>query len=143
MSGTRQTVTVAYGTVVHARVQQISHAGIYGPYSSASASVVALDPAADADGDGQSNAAEDVAGTDPLLATSTFKATGIAASGNDMVISATTVAGKVYQLETSLTLQPPWSPIGTSVTSNSATTAFTHSGGAGAGKRFYRVRVMP
>ncbi|MEI8036833.1 MAG: alpha-amylase family glycosyl hydrolase [Verrucomicrobiota bacterium] len=143
VSGTRQTVTVAYGTVVHARVQQISHAGIYGPYSSASASVVALDPAADADGDGQSNAAEDVAGTDPLLATSTFKATGIAASGNDMVISATTVAGKVYQLETSLTLQPPWSPIGTSVTSNSATTAFTHSGGAGAGKRFYRVRVMP
>ena len=143
VAATSQAVTVAYGTVVHARVQQINNAGIYGPYSSASASVVALDPAADADGDGQSNAAEDLAGTDPLLATSTFKATGIATAGNDMVISAATVAGKVYQLETSLTLQPPWSLVGAVVTASAATTAFTHPGGAGDVKRFYRVRVVP
>ena len=138
-----KSVTVAYGTVVYAHVQQINNAGIYGTYSPVSAAVVALDPAADADGDGQSNAAEDVAGTDPLGSTSTFKTTGIATVGNDMVISATTVVGKTYQLETSITLQPPWSPLGAPVSAIAPTTSFTHSGGAIGGKRFYRVRVLP
>ncbi|MEI6606898.1 MAG: alpha-amylase family glycosyl hydrolase, partial [Verrucomicrobiota bacterium] len=143
VAATSQTVTVAYGTVVYAHVQQINNAGIYGPYSPVSAPVVALDPAADADGDGQSNAAEEVAGTDPLLSSSTFKTTGITSAGNDRVISATTVPGKVYQLETSLTLQPPWSPVGDPVSATAITTSFTHLGGTAGGRRFYRVRVVP
>lgn len=143
VAATSQTVTVAYGTVVYAHVQQINNAGIHGPYSPVSAPAVALDPAADADGDGQSNAAEEVAGTDPLLSSSTFKTTGITSAGNDRVISATTVPGKVYQLETSLTLQAPWSPLGDPVSATAITTSFTHLGGTADGRRFYRVRVVP
>ena len=143
LAATSQVVNVSYGTQVYARVQQINQAGISGPFSASSAAVVALDPAADADGDGQSNAAEEAAGTDPLLSTSTFKITGIVTRGSDMVITAATVAGRAYQLESSPTLLAPWSPLGDPVSASGPTSSFTHLGGAAGGKRFYRLRVAP
>lgn len=143
LPGLSQAVTVAFGATVHARVQQINNAGIYGPYSGSSASVIALDPAADSDGDGQNNASEDLAGTNPLLAASSLKVTGIQVPGADVLVTAATVAGKVYQLETSATLLPPWEPVGPAVTASGPATAFTHPAGAADPKRFYRVRLVP
>ncbi|MEO5715603.1 MAG: alpha-amylase family glycosyl hydrolase [Luteolibacter sp.] len=143
-TATSQSVTVPYGTTLYARVQQINTAGIYGPYSSASAAVQSLDPAADADGDGQSNASEQTAGTNPLSNSSVLKATATAISGNDVIVTVATVPGKSYQLETSTTLAPlSWSNLNSPVTATGPSTVFTHTGGAGDGKRFYRARVVP
>ncbi|RYD18747.1 MAG: hypothetical protein EOP88_21505, partial [Verrucomicrobiaceae bacterium] len=66
---TTQSITAPYGTTLYARVSQINAAGIPGLYSTASAAITILDPAADHDGDGQSNAAEHTAGTDPRSST--------------------------------------------------------------------------
>ena len=135
---------LAYGTVVYARVSQINNAGIEGPYSTASAAIEVLDPAADRDGDGQSNAAEESAGTNPLDASSLLKATAISVSGNDVNITIATVAGTTYQLESSTTLASlSWSSVGSPVTATGASTVFTHAGGANQPRCFYRARVVP
>jgi len=135
---------LSYGSVIYARVSQINNAAIEGPYSSTSAAIEVLDPATDRDGDGQSNAAEESAGTNPLDAASLFKATAVWISGNDVNVTIATVTGKTYQLETSTTLAPlSWSPVGTPVTASGPSTLFTHSGGSGQPKRFYRARVVP
>ncbi|MCU0749708.1 MAG: thrombospondin type 3 repeat-containing protein [Akkermansiaceae bacterium] len=103
-----------------------------------------MSAAGDEDGDGQSNAAEDAAGTNPLLASSVLKAIAIARSGNDILVTATTVPGVSYQLETSTSLAPAgWSNAGSPVTASQSTTVFTHANGAGDVKRFYRVKVLP
>lgn len=141
---TSQTVSVPYGTTLHASVRQINNAGIPGPYSNASASVQMLDPAADMDGDGQSNDAEQSAGTDPRSSTSVFKAIAAVLSGNSVNLTVTTVPGKKYQLETSTSLTSlSWDSLGTVVTAAGPTTLFTATGGVGGPKRFYRVRVVP
>lgn len=139
-----QTITVPFGTTVYARVMQINNAGVSGPYSSASAAALALDPAADSDGDGQSNAAEQTAGTNPLSGSSTLKAIAIGILGNDVNVTVATVTGKKYQLETSTTLaSQSWTGVGDPVTAGDSSTVFTHSGAAGEVKRFYRARVVP
>ncbi|MES2924788.1 MAG: hypothetical protein V4819_24755 [Verrucomicrobiota bacterium] len=141
---TSQSVTVPYGTTLYARVQQINNAGIAGPYSSASASVMALDPTVDNDGDGQKNASEHTAGTNPLAAASVLKATATAVVGNDVTVTVATVSGKNYQLETSRTLGAlSWTSVGSPVLATGLSTVFTHAGGAGEAERFYRVRVVP
>ncbi len=143
-TGSSQSVTVAYGTILYARVQQINTGGIDGPYSISSAAVQSLDPAADTDGDGQSNASEQTAGTNPLSNSSVLKATATVISGNDVNVTVATVLGKFYQLETSTTLAPlSWSNVGSPVTATGPSTVFTHTSGAGGGKRFYRARVVP
>jgi glycosidase len=135
---------LAYGSVIYARVSQLNNAGIEGPFSSTSAAIEVLDPAADRDGDGQSNAAEEGAGTNPLDASSLLKATAISVSGNDVNITVATVSGKTYQLETSTTLAPlSWTSIGTPITATGPSTVFPHTGGASDTRRFYRARVVP
>ena len=142
-TNTSQSVTVPYGTTVYARIQQINNAGVYGPYGSSSASVLTLDPLADQDGDGQSNGAEHTAGTNPLSGISVLKITGISFSGSDVNLNVATVVGKVYQLETSTTLESlSWTTVGGSVTAAGLSTGFTHSNGVGVAKRFYRARVV-
>ena len=132
-----------FGTVVHARVQQINNAGIYGPYSTSSAAIETLDPTADRDGDGQNNAAEHTAGTNPFDSGSLLRATATALAGNDVIITVATVPGKSYQLETSTTLATgDWDEVGSPVTATDSTTVFTHPGGAGEPRRFHRVRVV-
>jgi hypothetical protein len=143
-NATSQSVTVPYGTTLYARVQQINAAGIYGTYSSASASVQALDPAGDSDGDGQGNASEHTAGTDPLSAASVLRATATVVIGNDIAITVATVSGRIYQLETSTTLaEENWISVGDPITATSSSTVFTHTNGATVEKRFYRARVVP
>jgi len=141
---TSQSIIVPFGTTLYARVQQINSAGISGPYSSSSASVLALDPVADGDLDGQSNGSEHTAGTNPLSATSVLKATATSVSGNNVNVTVATVADKIYQLETSTSLAPlSWTTVGIAATASGPSTVFTHTGGAGNPLRFYRVRVVP
>ena len=134
---------LAFGTVVYALVRQINNAGVHGPSSGASAAIEALNPAADRDGDGQSNAAEDGAGTNPFDPSSVFKATAIARSGNDIMVTVATVPGMTYQLESSTMLAADsWLPVGSPVTASGQTASFIHTGGAGNTRRFYRVRAL-
>ncbi|MGL4400130.1 MAG: hypothetical protein ACRCXD_09705 [Luteolibacter sp.] len=144
VTSTSQSVTVPFGTTLHARVRQINNAGITGPYSGSSISVQALDPAADTDGDGQSNDSEQSAGTDPRSPSSVFKTTAAVLSGASVNLTVNTVAGKKYQLETSTSLTSvSWTNIGSEVTAIGPSTVFTAAGGLGDPKRFYRVRVVP
>ena len=116
---TSQTVTVLFGTTVHAQARQINNAGIAGPYSVASEAVLALDPAADQDGDGQSNSSEHTAGTNPLSSESVLRTTATWISGNDILITVATVSGRRYQLETSATLEAgSWEHVGDPVTAS-------------------------
>ena len=75
---TTYTVTgVVPGETLYASVAAINNAGIVGATSAASVGTPVLDPNADADGDGQSNASEDFAGTNPLNSTSLLKITNV------------------------------------------------------------------
>jgi len=107
-----------------------------------------LSPDFDADGDGQSNAAEALAGTDPLNPASTFQMTGVVkTNGNSIRVDWTTVGGHSYVVQTNgnlvtgtfhdLTL-----PIVVPGTVEAATN-YVHTNGATNGKRFYRVRLGP
>ncbi len=59
-------------------------------------------------------------------------------------ITVATVAGKIYQLETSALLTTgSWSPVGDPVNATGPSTTLTHTNGAGDTKRFYRARVVP
>lgn len=107
-----------------------------------------LRPDLDADGDGQSNAAEALAGTDPLNPWSTFQMTGVVkAEGNRIRVDWTTVGGHSYVVQTNgnlgtgtfhdLTL-----PIVVPGTAE-GTTNYVDTNGATDGARFYRVRLGP
>lgn len=143
-TATSHTVTgLSFGGMVYARVAQTNHAGITGPFSASSAAIEVLDPVLDRDGDGQSNAAEQSAGTNPLDAASVLRATAIARSGSDVQVTVSTVPGTTYQLETSTSLAPgTWTTAGDPVTADGATTVLTHPNGAGDTRRFYRARVL-
>ena len=143
------------GQIYYATVTAISSAGVSSnsPISSdpgapnpesATTPVKLLAANADEDGDGQSNAAEDSAGTNPLSSASVFKALSVAVSGNDVNLTFATVPGKTYQLETSTTLLPgSWSNVGSPTTAVGTSTPFTHSNGASDPKRLYRARIVP
>lgn len=131
-----------HGTVLHARVQQINAAGVYGPYSEASAAVENLDPAGDRDNDGRTNVEEDTAGTDPFDAGSRFEVTGVARVGNDVTVTVSSVPGRIYQLETSTTLQTgSWDPVGDPVPAAGIALTLVHPGGGADPVRFHRVKV--
>ncbi len=100
-----------------------------GPASPSSETVKLLAADGDEDGDGQSNAKEDAAGTNPLDNTSKFVTTAIAVNGNDYEVSFTTVAGKFYHLETStdLGLTDPWTPVASNNQATGTTMTLTHA----------------
>lgn len=106
--------------------------------SIASASVVSLNPSGDDDGDGQTNAAELIAGTNPQDATKRFSVDSISRpSANSVTITWTPVAGRSYTVEaTSSLTSSSWLPIATGQTSGSYTENSVSSAA-----RFYRVTV--
>lgn len=149
------TFTGTEGGIYYAIVTAMNVAGVSSTSPSASDSgnpnplsqttaVKLLAPLGDDDGDGQLNAAEDVAGTNPLSAVSVLKITSIRLITADLNVTVATVSEKKYQLETSTSLLGnSWSPVGDVVTASGLSTIFPHLNGAGDGKRFYRARVVP
>lgn len=107
-----------------------------------------LRPDFDADGDGQSNAAETLAGTDPLNPSSVFQMTSLVnTNGNSIRVEWTTVGGHSYVVQTngnsgsdafhdlSLPIVVPGTAEGTA--------NYVHANGATNTTTFYRVRLGP
>jgi hypothetical protein len=144
LTATTRAVTVPPGTTVYASVRQVNNAGVAGSYSDNSVPVIVLDGALDTDKDGQSNGAEQVAGTNPLSPNSVLRVSSLTNSGNDVSVMVASIAGKTYQLETSPSLAPgSWANVGSPVTATGAATLIQHIGGGSSATRFYRVRVVP
>lgn len=107
-----------------------------------------LRPDFDADGDGQSNAAEALAGTDPLNPLSTFQTKGVVkTNGNSIRVEWTTVGGHSYVVQTngnfgSGTFHDLSLPIVVPGTAE-GTTNYVHTNGATNSATFYRVRLGP
>lgn len=100
----------------------------------------------DADGDGLTNLQEFTAGTDPTLAGSALRITQIVLFGNDATVSWASSAGKVYQLERSVTQSPTgsWVSVGSTMPGTGGIVNQTDGGGAtNASPQFYRVRLIP
>ncbi len=141
---TSRSVTGLTGQTLYARVVSINNAGIEGGASSESVPVTLLAAAGDEDGDGMVNEAEDIAGTDPFDGASVLKVTSTdRPSASSFTVTWSSVPGKMYRVQASPDLVTAFGDItGNLPASGGATTEFTDPG-AGAGRKFYRVRVVP
>ncbi|HUZ08381.1 MAG TPA: choice-of-anchor J domain-containing protein, partial [Candidatus Paceibacterota bacterium] len=96
----------------------------------------------DSDGDGMSDYAEFIAGTDPTNPASRFYFTGETVQSNLVQMQWTVVTNRLYQLSVSTNLQA-WLPAtGWLQASNTPTMSFTVTN-TRSGSRFYRVQVLP
>lgn len=103
---------------------------------------------ADADGDGQTNAAEFTAGTNPIQSASVLRILTItrAADGASVNVGWTSISGKKYQIETSVSVQgvpAAWSPVGSQATASGNSTVLPAAASAAEATRFFRVKVVP
>ena len=107
-----------------------------------------LSPNLDADDDGQSNAAETLAGTDPLSPSSMFQITSVMkTNGNSIRVDWTTVGGHSYVVQAngdlgSGTFHDLSLPIAVPGTAE-GTTNYVHTDGGTNSTEFYRVRLGP
>ena len=143
-NATTYTLTgVTPGQTLYARIDAVNNAGVEGGLSAASGATPVLDPNGDADGDGQSNAAEDLAGTNPLDATSTLRITSVirSASAHTTQVTWSSVAGKQYVVEATNDLTTgTYTAVSGTVTATGTATNFTDS--STNATEFYRVRVL-
>ncbi len=94
----------------------------------------------DSDGDGVSDAAEIIAGTDPLDATSVLRATVAGASGSAIEVQIPTVAGRTYRVECCYDLTGGiWLTLQGNIAGTGGVVAITDPGAATHPKCFYRV----
>ncbi len=136
------TTGVSPGQTLYARIDAVNNAGVEGALSADSAATPVLDPNADSDGDGQTNAAEDAAGTNPLDPTSTLRVTGVVrnAAANTVQVTWSSVAGKQYVVEaTGDLVAGGYTAVSGTITATGATTSFAAA--ASGPRQFYRVRV--
>jgi hypothetical protein len=109
--------------------------------TAASVQTLSITSAADDDGDGMTNAEESIAGTHPLDHASVFAILTSAFGENSVSITVSAVPGRIYQIETSTTLEPgSWQPHGAPVTANAATAILEAPIGP-EDRKFYRVGV--
>ncbi len=114
------------------------------------------DPAADADGDGQSNLAEYFANTNPTNSASVFQIVGTVQTNGAFVLTWSAVGGSRYRLQYSDTdasgpftdvFQPVALEMNASPYGAAATQAFTDNytltGVPANGARYYRIKVVP
>jgi hypothetical protein len=101
----------------------------------------------DADGDGMSNLAEYLSGTNPTNASSYLHFTFALATNSDVMLTWTTVGGKSYVVQAGTDLIDGFADISTPVNaavSGESTTNYLDLGAlTNASSRFYRVRLGP
>jgi Bacterial TSP3 repeat len=96
----------------------------------------------DTDGDGMSDYAEFIAGTNPTNAASRFYFTQIAQTNRLVELEWTVVTNRLYQVNISTNLKS-WSPVTVwSQASDSPTMNYTATN-SGNASRFFRVQVLP
>ena len=145
VSGTSKTVTGGgFHQTLYATVVAINNAGIEGTASSTSSGTLLLDPSADEDGDGATNASEANAGSNPLDANSLFKVTSVISNGVSTVqITWASVPGKTYVVQSTASLHGTFTDLsGIIPASAGATTSYSDTS-AGSPAKFYRVRTGP
>lgn len=99
----------------------------------------------DPDGDGADNLAESIAGTDPRAAGSVFRIRAVAREGDDFAVRFPTVDRRRYQLERSPDLAAgSWQSVGGPIEGRGLVAELRDGAifAAGAGRCFYRVRVV-
>lgn len=99
----------------------------------------------DADGDGMSNLAEYVSGTDPMDSTSYLHMLNVETQGDDKFISWSAIGGVSYVLQIATNLPDGFFDLSPVITlDQDGTASFTDVGAAtNSPERFYRVRVVP
>lgn len=136
---TNQTVGGSFGQTLFAQVAALNNAGAESAFSPVTAGTILLDSAADQDGDGQSNAAEVAAGTDPLDATSLLK---ILCLTPDHLLTWSSISGKTYQVHASSNLLGAFTPLSGVVTGLTPTATYQDLANTNA-NRFYRIKLVP
>jgi uncharacterized protein (DUF1800 family) len=91
----------------------------------------------DADGDGETNRDESIAGTNPFVTTSRFRVSDITAQTNATVKIAS-VPGKCYRLLSATSPAGPWTPVGDTIVASGGEITFPNQPLVGA-SIFYRV----
>jgi ubiquitin len=100
-----------------------------------------VDKAVDGDGDGQSNWAEFIAGTDPTLIGSRLALSAVATvSAGHFEVRWLSAAGRHYTLLKSATLDGTFTPVATGITAQPPENAFTDESATGTAA-FYKIRV--
>jgi hypothetical protein len=98
---------------------------------------------ADPDGDGSTNGQEFTAGTNPKNAASVLNIASVQTNGNDIVVSFASVAGKIYRLERSATLQSgSWATVRENISGTGGVVQVTDTNAALQPARFYRLNVQ-
>lgn len=101
------------------------------------------DSALDADGDGQSNLAEYLAGTDPRSSASVFAITSVGAPDSGTVtVTWSGIAGRTYQLWSSADLTT-WTPVNPPVFCATTGPVAAAAPTEGSAARFFKVAVVP
>ncbi len=106
------------------------------------------DPGADPDGDGASNMAEFLAGTNPNSTASVFRITGVKRQGNDLLVTWQTVGGRTNVVQASTRLASgSFSDISSNIVipgTGDTTASYLESGAAINGtSSYHRVRLGP
>jgi glycosidase len=139
VTATTQTASGGYGQTLYARVAAVNNAGVEGPFSAVSSGAILLDPIADHDGDGMSNASELVAGTNPLDAASVLRILNLT---TENLLAWSSVSGRTYQVLATPGLGTSFTPISGMITATAATASCWLPETTNA-TRFYRVGVWP
>ena len=139
VEGTSYSFTTTADAEVQVAVQPVNpeDPSSVGTTTSFTAPIYALTPDGDYDRDGQSNAAESLAGTDPLSASSRFEVQSLGLTQGQVQIQWTPAPDRTYTIERRTALDSgDWIPVAT----NQTTSPWTDQNPP-AGKAFYRIRV--
>lgn len=139
LTATNQTVGGTMGQTLTARVAAINAAGVEGPFTAVTAGTVLLEANVDSDGDGMSNGAELIAGTNPLDGNSVLRILSLT-TGN--LLTWSSVSGLTYQVEFTTNLAASFATLASGLGATQSTAMFYDSQATN-GARFYRIKVQP